>query len=309
MNILQELVIKHAEKQRKLIDNITEKAPILKGMPFWKSSHEFHNVEENLTAITGASFVNLNAVLAQMKVDTHLTRRPLAVMGGEMWVPQDQARAVTGVVVGNPAPKYFAQKTERILNDAGETTEQNLIYDHFREYAVDNDLFTSAGSSAAGATRSLVFIRYEKEVCGGLYSPVGMASKELLKMESLNGGTLGPLPSAAGYPGVNGYGIQVKGYFGFMIASARNIWVIANIDTSNLPTAPEIEAALVKVRRDKNTVIWGHPETIAMLYSIKDSKMNTEPTTRMYDTSFDNWGGTPFIRTYQMYNGTEAVVS
>ena len=61
MTTLQELAVAYAQKQKKLVDAITESSPLFEVLPFEPSSHNAFHVAEEVTAEDSPSWVELNA--------------------------------------------------------------------------------------------------------------------------------------------------------------------------------------------------------------------------------------------------------
>jgi hypothetical protein len=253
---------------------------------------------EKVNDITGAAFVNADAALPTIDTSTDLIKTDLAVLGGEMEQAQD-----TVDQFGGPAA-YFAKKEPRILKQAGMDTEIKLYYDNWFAKAVDDGNAIDAGSETA-LTYSIMFIRMEEGVNGGLFDPSGFKMGALLNRELINGGQLYHLRSK---PNVLGYGVALKGRFGWQNLSDRTVAVIANIDASNLPTAAEIDQAIVSIRgTERDTMIFCHPQARNLAFApLKASALQMGVQDKEYNRLIDTWNNIPIIMSYNIYDGTEA---
>ena len=65
MVTLHEIAVKHARKQKGMVDSLTEEAPILDHVKWKAASHGLWNVAERLTNIEGPAFVAPDAPLPQ----------------------------------------------------------------------------------------------------------------------------------------------------------------------------------------------------------------------------------------------------
>ena len=72
---LAELNNHYAKKQSKLLENLTEDTAVLNQMKFEPASHGLWNAYGEVTAIKGAGFVDMNAPLPQLGVDTKLKKQ------------------------------------------------------------------------------------------------------------------------------------------------------------------------------------------------------------------------------------------
>lgn len=298
---LAELNNHYAKKQPKLLEYILEKTPVLEKIKFVASSHGLWNAYEDVTGIHGAGFVDMNAPLPTMGVDTKLNKVDLAIMGGEMFCPEDKAQMFGG------ADAYFAKHTPLLLKDAGMTTETKIIYDNIRQYGIDNGNVVSAGGTAASGASGLyslvVFRQTEGENCG-LYSPEGFKNGAGLDVKKVNGGNLYHKND------VLGYGLRFKGYFGMQLADKDGVAVIANISASKIPTAEQLDDALIAAKATpSDTFIMCHPKVLSFLNKYKGDILRMQVGDKNLDRTYMAWNGIPFITSYNFKNGTESAVT
>ncbi len=117
---LKEIANMYAKKQPKMVDDLTEKTPILERCKWEAASHGLWNMAEKLNDITGAQFVNADAALPTIDASSDLIKTDLSVLGGEMEQAEDTIDQFGG------APAYFAKKEPKILKQAGMDTERKL---------------------------------------------------------------------------------------------------------------------------------------------------------------------------------------
>ena len=77
MVTLHEIAVKHARKQKGMVDSLTEEAPILNHVKWKAASHGLWNVAERLTDIEGPAFVAPDAPLPDPQA-VDVRRRPFA---------------------------------------------------------------------------------------------------------------------------------------------------------------------------------------------------------------------------------------
>lgn len=288
---LKELASHYAKKQEDMVDNLTEDAPILAGIPFAEASHGMWNVAEQVASIAGPAFVKLNAPLPQVGVTTDLLKVDLDVMGGEIEVPEDQAR-----MFGGPE-KYFSRNTPVILRDAGMSAEKRILYDNFIRYAVQHGTAVNAGGSG-NRTASIIAVRYERGITTGLFSPEGFKSEAALDVTPINGGELYKITSGK-FAGVLGYGLRFKGYFGMQITSPKTVGAILNITEDNIPTARMIDNLLSDIRATPaRTKLYMHVHTKNLLNKYKQDSLHMAPDSKNYQTAVLEWDGIPITTSY-----------
>lgn len=295
---LAELNNAYAKKQKKMIENITEETSVLNMIKFQPSSHGLWNAYEEVTGIAGADFVKMNAPLPEMGVDTELKKQDLGIMGGEIFVPEDKA-----MLMGS-AERYFAERTPALLKDAGMKTERKLIYDNIAKFAKDHKKLVSAGSTGNKGYSMYAFRQIEGENIG-LYSPEGFKAGAMLDVMKINGGNI-----YKNADGVLGYGIRLKGYFGFQLANPNGVAGIVNIDAEHIPTEAQIDDMLIEARASSaNTMIICHPKVLSFLNKYKGNILQTQVGDKNIDRTYLAWNGIKFVTSYNFLNGTEKTVT
>lgn len=300
---LAELNNHYAKKQSKLLENLTEDTAVLNQMKFEPASHGLWNAYEEVTAIKGAGFVDMNAPLPQLGVDTKLKKQDLSIMGGEIFVPEDTAK------MWGSAEAYFAKRTPALLKEAGMTAEQKLIYNNIAKFAKDNGKLQSAGGSAAATGDTGLYSMYAfRQIEGeniGLYSPEGFKNGAGLDVAKINGGNLYKNTN-----GVLGYGIRLKGYFGFQLANAKGVAGIVNINASHIPTAAQIDDMLIQARATAaNTFIICHPKVLSLLNTYKGNVLQMTTGDQDLNRTYMSWNGIRFVTSYNFIAGNEKQVS
>lgn len=296
---LKELSVLYAKKQPKMVDEITEETPILAMIPFEEASHGLWNMYEEVTDITGAGFVEIDAPLPDIGMESDLKKLDLSIMGGKMEVGEDKAKLFGG------KEKYFAKKMPKILKQSGVDTEVAILYNNIRKYCVDHNLLKDAGGSL-NTCYSILVVRFESGVTTGLYSPEGFKQGAMLHTMPINGGSLYVRASDS----VLVYGLRIKGYFGFQIASLKTLHAIVNIYSGNIPTKTQMDDAIAEVRGNPgNTYLFMHHKCRNLLYDYKDSALNMGPKQKDYDREVDKWNGIPIICSYNFLDGTEEAIT
>lgn len=294
---LQELSNEYAKKQPHQINYLLRKTPILEWIKFEQASHPLWNVAEKKTEIKGPAFTKLNAPLAKMSTGSKLEQVDLNIMGGEIFVQQDKAVAFGGLA------KYLAKQMPSILSKAGMETEKHIIYENYRQYAIDNGNVQTAGGT--DGLYSMVFVRQEPGECCGLYSPEGFKQGAMLDVQPLYGGQL-----CHDENGVAGYLTQVKGYFGMQLMNPNTCATIVNISEDKLPTIRQINEALLQVQADDgDTRIMMHPRVLNWLgEAYKKEMIRMTNTEKDVNFLIGRWSGIPMVSSYQFMAGDEPQV-
>lgn len=295
---LKELAIEYAKKQPHQVDYLTEESPILERMKWEQASHGLWNVYDEVKGIEGADFVDMDAPLPKMSIDTALKKVDLGIMGGIIEVGEDKAQMMGG------AAKYFAKNEAKFLRDAGSKTEKKILYDNFRRYAIDNENCQNAGGASGDNLYSILCVHYTPGETTGLYSPDGFKNGAMLDVQSVNNGAL--------YLNKNGVlvkGIRYKGYFGMQLANPKSVSAIANVSKDHIPTENQLDDMLIAARaKTGSTFIYMHPKALSMLNKYKGDILRTVNGDKEINRQFTYWNGIEIITSYNFMDGGETVV-
>ena len=306
--IFRDVALTSAKTQSKLINSLTEEAPILAALPVQPTSHGLYNVYEELIDVASASSVDLDEALPEVSAESKLRQVDMKVLGAIMTVGEDKARLMGG------AGRYFSQNAGPVLKKTGSNMERSLIYNTFRAGALANhnpganDIHVINAGGAAGKNYSIVVVHYSEGEVTGLYDPQGFGNGKVFDLKEVNGGNL--------YKDGDGrlvYGLRMKSYFGVQTANKRYLSAIVNIDPSaanTSVTAAMLDDAIENARgRPENTLIYMHPKALNQLYGLKGGIMQVTARDRDMDRTFISWNGVEIVTSYNFLKGTEANVS
>lgn len=318
-NTFRELVIQKAEKQTELVDSLLEDAPILGMIPSQPTSSGLTHQFERLLDVTGPGVVDLDGELPSIGSNTELGKQDMSLLGGIIEVGEDKLRAL-----GLDAAAYFARNIAPAIKQSGMHTEQAVIYNYLRAFAIAtyNDQtvsdyaqhLISAGGSA-NTNYSIVAVKWEPNQLYGLFNPEGLGNGLLFDMEMINGGNLYPLKADSK---VLGRGMRVKADFGVLTANPRNVASVVNVDLSDadpanwkLPTQYQMDDILdaVRANTDGNTMLLMHPKVKSALSKFKSEKIEIRLAESNMTLMFDAWDGIPIIPSRNFKRGTEANVT
>ncbi|GAB6177505.1 hypothetical protein JCM16814_23960 [Desulfobaculum senezii] len=295
---LREISAAYAKKQPKQVDWLTEETPVLDVIPFEEASHALWNVYEEVAEVSGGGFVDMDAPLDSIDVDSRLRKVDLSIMGAKMFCPEDKARAFGG------RDKYFAKKTPKALRKLGVDAEKAIIYRNLRQFALDNNALINAGGSSGGCW-SILAVRFVSGETTGLYSPVGFKQGGLLNVTAINNGGLYENEN-----GILGYGVRYKGYFGMQVANPNTVAGLVNITEDKKPTAVMVDNLLDMVRAQKGTFLFCHRKVLSILAEAgKGAAFQMAPSDRNVDRRIAEWNGVPIITSYNFEDATEQSVT
>lgn len=298
---LREIALDKAKKRPELVDFLLEESPILDTVKWIPASHGLWNVEEQLTSVTGAQFVDLDAPLPTMDASTKLRQTFVSVMGGTMTVGEDKAAQFGG------APAYFARREPKLLKKAGMDTEKAIYTDQWRRAAIKEKLFTKCGGTGSSLSTVLI-VRQEADNNVGIYDPTGFSQGRLLDIRPVNSGALYAINAA----GTLGYGVRYKGRFGWQILEpGRAVYALVNCDASHLPTVAQVEDAVAAVRgTPANTLILGNEVLLGkMVSSWKMEKIQYTIENGGLNTRFGDLNGIKIRGSYNVSDFNESAVA
>ena len=313
-DVLGTLAIAWAHKQKKIIDNLTEPAPFLKILPLRPANRGITHVFAQIELADGNStdyWVDLNGVLAEVNTESALHTVDLKKIGGTLYVGADTALNYPGGV-----GVYFAENVPTTMKQFGREAERNILYESFRQRAIDTSNVISAGGSASGSLSSIIFVHFEDEVCQGLYNPNARRNNGLFTLQQLWGGKIGKHPTE----NTDVYGMNIFAYLGILMPTGdnnRHTAAIVNIDASHIPTQTQIDEALDMVRAgtgSSSVYMVMHPTVRRYLNTYNEKRIRTIIATNELKSGpsraqlFIDWDGIPMIVSENMIT-TETVVS
>lgn len=291
MRTLKDIAAQYAKKQPQQVDTLTEEAPILARIPFIEASHDLWNLYEEVTHVTGAGFVDMNAPLPTVDVGSSLQKVDLAILGGEIEVPEDTATLFGG------HQKYFAKMMPKILRRSGMTAEHRILYDNFRKYAIDEKNLIYAGGKEKELT-SILAIRFVEGETSGLFSPKCFQKGDILNTTAINNGALYKSTSK-NHSNVLVYGLRMKAYLGIQIANRDTVSAIVNISKDAVPTPTMIDDLLANVRaQPSNTILCMHEKMRTTLLRHKADSMYISAEQTDVNRYITHWNGIPVITSY-----------
>lgn len=294
MCTLHEIAMAQATKQPGMVDSLLEDSPILSTFKWIPATHKLWNVAEKLTEIKGAGFVQLDSKLPYMSTSSDLITTDLHVMGGIMEVPSDRA-----MKFGGPE-KYFADRQDRILKEAGMSTEKHIVEEMFFRAARLNRNLRDAGGPDGGWW--ICATRYDDLANVGLYDPDQFDQGRLLSITVPYAGSEHYLHDP-NYAGVLGYTMVYRSHFGWQILDGkRTCAAIVNIDKDHYPTVAMIDDMLADIRADtSNTYLFCGPR--AKIYGIhphKEEHVHLVSGETNAQTYIDTWNGIKIITSHNI---------
>jgi hypothetical protein len=312
-NTLHDLNIYLADKQKGLINNLTEGNPIVGTIPVKKSSHGTYNVHGKVTDIAAMQQVDYDEELPTVGISFDLGRTSLGKIGGKLPMPRDAAKEMGGYA------KYADDRCPTIIAKSANDNENRIYYQGFLAYAIANSKVVSVGGTTADSQYSMVFAHYDMDSTVGLYNPNSLGQGKLFETLLLNGG--------------NEFEIEVENKkcigkmlamfmeFGLQLADPQNIGALVNIEPKanatdpdkidGLPTAMQIDDRLAACRASiGNTYIYCHPALLGKLaikYQLVQRQIGNDATGVKY--AIYDWNGIPLVGSYNVNWGSEAVIS
>lgn len=300
---LREIAAEKASKRPQLVDWLLEDAPILDMLKWIPATHGLWNVDEVLSDVQGAQFVDLDAPLPEMSVSTGLQTHWVSVMGGYMTVGEDKADQFGG------KERYFAKREPKVIRKSGMDTERAIFNDFWRKAALKNAI--KLGGTGNNLSTILI-VRFDDSMNTGIYDPTQFNSGRLLNWKSINGGNLYGIRSDKDGKQVLGYGVRAKGRFGWQLMEPdRVVKAIVNVDKDNMPTIGQIYDAIDDVRgKPSNTFIFGNSRVLRQVFSkIKEDKVQYANSDSSIKTLIGDIDGFRIVGSHNVSDRNEKAVS
>lgn len=303
MCTLHEIAISRANKQPGIVDALTEDTPVLNIFKWVPSTHGLWNVAEKLTDINGPAFTEPDAPLPVMSSSNDLVTTDLHVMGGMLEVPSARAQKFGGAL------KYFSERQDHLLKEAGRAVEKQIVKDVFLKAAVKVKNLRNAGGKGDGWW--IMAVRFDDLSNVGLYDPDQFDQGRLLRIDMPYGGNEHYL-RGKGYENVLGYTVVYRGHFGWqLLEPERTVAAVVNIDKDNYPTVDMMDDMLADVRAEKgNTYLICGPR--AKIYGInkhKNEKVHVVMGDTNQQTVIESWNGIPIITSHNINDKIRPVTS
>lgn len=311
-NTLRDLNVFLHPKQQGILNNLTEKNPIIDSIPVKPASHGFYNVFAKTTSIDGMEEVDFDEELPTVGISFELGQARLGKIGGTLAMPKDAAEAMGGYSA------YANSRLPQIIADAGNKQERRIYYKGFIAKALANKRFINVGGTTPGKQYSMAFVHWDEDSTVGLYNPNDASSGKLFAQLPLNGGKEYKVPDLN-----NAIGKEIASWiqFGIQLEDERYVHALVNIELKQnesdrdkidgLPTAMQIDDAIAAVRGEPySTVIYCHTSLISKLAI----KYNLAQRQVMNDTSgisylITEWNKIPFVGSYNVNWGSEEVIA
>ena len=233
----------NAQGQLVLIDNYTMNAPILKGMPFQRSSHAYHHAYGDIVNVKGMQIIDFDSSLPLMSVDAQLNHVSLTPMGGEIQFGEDTMLQTHG------SPEaYLSAKIPAILRGSGAALERSFYINNFLTTAINYGTAMSTNATVTTDNDTMVAITWTPDEMTGLHSLLPYEQEnsygQLFRPEWANNKSRHKLQS-----GIYGYAATVKMLIGLLLANKKKISALVNITDT---PSPNQLAALVNAAQGSN---------------------------------------------------------
>lgn len=310
-NTLQDLNVFLSEKQKPVLDALTNENPMLAAIPVKPATHGIYNVYAATTAIDELSEVDFDAALPAVGVSFELGQANLAKIGGTLPMPQDAASLMGGYA------KFANDRIPKIISRAGNAHEARLYYKGFLKYALANNNAVSAGGKTANKQFSMVAVHFDSDSVTGLYNPKSLNDGKLFTMLPLNNGAEHKVDALGGAIGRE---IAIYMHYGLQLADPRYVKAIVNIEPKpnendkdkidGLPTGMMIDDLINDVQGNPgNTVIFCNPiirRYLGLKYNL-EKRVVTDAQGRVTYEIF-SWSDITFVTSHNIYKGTESVI-
>ena len=221
---------KTTKGQLELIDNYTSDAPILRSLPFQKSSHPYHHAYGDLVDVLGMQIIDFDAPFPTMYAERQVKNVNLTPFGGAIKFGEDMMLQTYGT-----PEAYLAAQIPAILRKSGMQLETSLYVNNFLplaiQYGTAMSVIEDSEVEISSTYGTMVAITWTPDEMTGLYSPLPYGAGEnygqLFRPQWANNKARHELSN-----GVYGYAATVKMLIGILLANKRKISALVNIDST-----------------------------------------------------------------------------
>ncbi len=303
MSNLLEMAVGAADKQRKMVDELTKNNALLQTFDATAASHGSQNVYEKVSSVTGGSIVDMNEAAPTVAVETDLYQEDVSLIKGEDWVTEDDLEKW-----GLSPAQYFEKRSKLILPKTGSNISFDLIYNHLENYAVTNGNWINAGGTTATSQTSILAVRMETEGTSLVYNPSqGMTIANWLPIDNFNPQRV----TNADGGSIWGYGARLRGQLGYQIVDPSTVAVIKNIESGKTPSEENLDDLLELAGIDKSGTVKLYTSLRGLNLTsrgIMGDMVRVDQNTKGLDYILGDYSGVPFI-VDQNFIKTEAVQS
>ena len=310
---------------KKVVNNLVRKTPMLMSMPSTPTNNGRENLYEKVVDIDAIPQTELDAPLTNFSADSEIGHEGLIHWSGKKEIGLGKLNELK-----TTAPAYFAKKAAASFGKTAQNIESTVMYKNIQATAIANNAtgqpfagtrVKSLGGTTANKQFSIQVVTWDTDTTTGLYSPTAFGENgKGFDVAQIGKGTyLTSGYSDAKRNGVEVYGASYRMDFGVQLADAQNVTSIVNIENSasivdDIQTANlDYWLSMMIERADAMngmTAIYMHPELLVAIESAFVDNIN-ETDFKMGD--FNNklraWQTMPIITTRNMYNGTEPVIT
>lgn len=311
-NTIQDLNVFLSKSQNGILDALTNENPLLASIPVKAATHGIYNVYTSVKDIDELAEVDFDAELPAVGVSFELGQANLAKIGGTLPIPQDAANLMGGY------DQYANGRIPKIIAKAGNAHEARLYYNGFMKYALQNGKVINGGGTTANKQFSMIAVHFDSDSVTGLYNGTSVNNGKLFTIQALNGGAD---HKVSALNGAIGRELAIYLHYGLQLADPRYVKAIVNIEAKanttdrdkidGLPTGMMMDDLINDVQGNPaNTVIYCAPIVLRYMAN-KFNLQNRTVIDSQSDIRYDivRWNGIPFVASYNIFNGTEAVVN
>ncbi|MCP4255954.1 MAG: hypothetical protein GY774_00335 [Planctomycetes bacterium] len=306
-------------QDKKILNNINRKSPMVASMPMLECNNGDTNLVEEVVKVGRIPKTDIDAPYTNVTAESDVLSYGMSHFQGMQEVGVGQLKKL------NTKPgTYFAKKGIQVFAKSTQDMETTFIYEDIQATAIRNHKapktdFTGnrvkdMEGSTADSQYSIQIVTWDNDLTTGLYPENGFGEGGKVFQSNLvsdpQRGTL-TMNSDGEKHWVHQmlYNLDV----GIQLANPAAVTAICNIENGADLNSIALDYWLSKMieranAEDGGTLIYMHPELlIDISHTFKNSINQTEFGSGDFKTMLTTWGGVPIMPTRNMLNGTEPV--
>ncbi len=317
---LQDMFIEMAiGKDKKILNNIVRKAPMVASMPMSVCNNGDENTVERVIKVDRIPKTDIDAPYTNINAESDVGRFGISHFQGMQEVGIGQLTKL------NTTPqKYFAKKGVQMFGRSTQDMETTFIYEDIQATAIKNHKKTgtdftgnrvkSMEGTTANKQSSIEIVTWDNDMTTGLYPENGFGvGGKVFQSNLVSDPQRGVLSTNAEGEKFWVHQMLYNMDVGIQLADPAAVTAICNIESGADLSSIKLDYWLSKMieranAEDGGTAIYMHPELlIDISHAFKNSINQTEFGSGDFKTMLTTWGGIPIITSRNMKYGAEKV--
>ena len=304
---LRDIVVGYASDAAPIMDDLERESGIIRTATAVPASNNLWHKYKKLKALPTVAVIKLDGETTPQSSDFTVEQSDLSLFVAHQSEPARIAENYPGGVRA-----YFENERPGFSESFGQTISTQAVYGNytafagslsgfpgFHQIARDSQNIVARMAGDTGSRTSIFAVKWKPTTMALLVNPLMAANGKLMKVKVLNNGQ--PVlmtTNTTTHAQQLVYQVIYELMLGMFSATDLTVSAITQIQdaTSDKPTASNMDKLVDQIKGNStNTVIYCNRTSKRLLGELKDSKLTTLVTDKVYSTTVDFWNGIPLI--------------